>query len=337
MNIRKNTLKIIATGLAIINLANTFTVRAVKDPLTGVLPSTAGGGGVKIINKVCKDSAKLKSNLDQQVDKFLKLGEGHFEISDGTIEKVHPLILFVYLKVLNDFFEKYPNIKSKFLQLSGKKFSIGCLVDVETDDDTETALMYVHRVNHSRLQIDENFHRKTITDIYHTISKNLALRHTAPITISVYNIFAYSVAHELGHLFELLIITAGFAKSRPEALETIESYDRASRLLNILEKINGGADMEPRIQALREEKRKHEHAPRYFRETITKMSDILKAQLSGQAKSSFISKYGEENSLDWFAEGFAHALLSEKPNAIGQAILKLLDQKEKEFATEFAK
>ena len=172
--------------------------------------------------------------------------------------------------------------------------------------------------------------------VYQTALQGIQAGFFSPVTLNLYSILARSVAHELGHLFESLVFADDFIKNNRRDLEEIAFLDD-SVIQSLTEKIRDEPDVYVNLQPSITLSKYYEKAGRarsLFSRQMTPEFDRIKARLCRRARETFISGYGKSDSKEWFAEGFANAILSRKPTKIGQAILEYLDKKEREFAAE---
>ena len=117
MNIRKVTVKTIATASAFVNLAGLLPAYAFDYPPTALTEESSRRSEYKL-KRILKNG-ELLVLLKEEKEKYKRqMGSEIFDnLTDPHNERLHtyPLMLYVYLNLINNFFETYPNIKNKVI------------------------------------------------------------------------------------------------------------------------------------------------------------------------------------------------------------------------------
>lgn len=230
---------------------------------------------------------QIQAKLKNQIKIFKNRDRSVFVIENELIKKAHPRLLLIILMKINNLFEKYPVFTKKLIETKKFKnatFSLGLIGETHLNDynGVEKYLRALAVTNVKGVYFNGFFlsHFKI----------SLALGKMG--TDSKFNppvepnqMIERLITHEMGHVLQFLIAEINFRKIYSGTQDYSRIYTEVAKEV--------ATNMKKGIMEIVKEKYSHE--------------------------SEIISRYGETNAFEWFAEAFAHMECCNNPNPIGLA------------------
>lgn len=244
------------------------------------------------------DDATLQRNLDNEIAQFEQKG---FEVTDNARTQVPAKVLYLFMRRINLIINEYPNIIEKYRRQMASQTKIFRITaefcHLTAGGEAPAATV----CGQGEFIIHSHFF-KDLRQAKLDILSNIRSGHNAPCDLN--KLLEVSAAHEMGHIIQ-------YALCNDTGLEVVDNttYKKGE--------IGWSPFGATSLQA-----------------TPMKEEIISKAIESDRIGS--ISKYGDEDAQEWFAEVCAHAFCSETPNALGTAMREFLQEQEQKLSTAFA-
>ncbi|MDO4199488.1 MAG: hypothetical protein Q4D57_01830 [Clostridia bacterium] len=267
---------------------------------------------------------EIKSWLGEEIDHFKKLGEGYFVISDEVTPSINPLAFAIILNKINSFFERFPNIRQKLIELikiqGGHPFTIKASNksgDVLGDKKLVYPLKFYGNILYPpALSINTDIFGKNrpIKSTAWNIYVSMILKELPMTKSNINDLIGSLVIHELGHLIQCVCYEEYMS------IDVLRLFKQSIRDI-IAAAIRRDACPPNRSETLIE-LFTFPFSMDHYKKLNTKVLDI--ARKNGYMGDEFVSRYAQTDPIEWYPELLSRSICGKEHNGLDRAALEFI-------------